>query len=523
MSDYTSWLRSNSWPATFLAAVASSVLLVLVAMPMMDEPPQFDELYHILAARGLLAGGSPTIAHGEYPGALLFTQQVAAAFSVFGESVRVARLPPLLAAVGLVAFVGGWVTRRCGVLAGIIAGVFLATSSILVDIALFARFYSMQVLCIAVCGLGIYAATEQRCKPTQRFLWILASAAAALVALSVALWISLMAMVAIGTATVLVLADANWKRFRPYSPIPTRTTMLMAIAALAVIVGGIASWKFGRGDLVRLTSLWAAPRANQLSYYVTKFASEASLIWPLLPAAALVTFCTNRRLAIFCTTMVLMALVMHSLAEQKALRYATYLWPWACILLGYAAAEAVFWSGRKLQEGTLGRGGTFVALLSLSVAFGLSDQWRNSVSVMLGRRAEFRILDKSEPSWTQAVPIVRSLLANSDVLMVSSSMKSLYYLGGYDYEISATVMRETDTGTEFGLDERTGSRIISRPESFKSILAKSRNVVLVLEDGKIGTQGGVIPETVEAIRASCKLVEHVEPSSVTVWSCNGGA
>ena len=50
-------------------------------------------------------------------------------------------------------------------------------------------------------------------------------------------------------------------------------------------------------------------------------------------------------------------------------------------------------------------------------------------------------------------------------------MHAVYYFGRYDYQISRYRVTETDTGSEFGRDPRTGRYVISTVDSLRLILA----------------------------------------------------
>lgn len=516
-----SFLHSKRWPAAVLTAIAAALMLFLIAAPRLDEAPQYDEIFHILAARGLLTDGSPTIADGEYRRALLFTHQVATSFSIFGESLRAARFPSVLAAIGLVGLLGVWTTRRYGALAGLATGVFLATSSIFVDLALFIRFYALQILCTTAFALAALTAMDSSSKTSLRYWSALAGTVAVLVALNVASWISVIAIAAIASGIVLVWIDDRWTHLKSYFGSKTRIAMLAAFALVVLLFGGLALWITGLADLARSASLWAMPRADTFGYYVAKFGSESSLLWPIWPVAVLVLFHTNRRLAIFCATTVLVGLLVHSVLAQKALRYAAYLWPLICIVLGCAAAQAVSWGGRKMQEGTLGKLGPLFALLALGVPFTMSDQGRSALKAVAGGHADSHLATETNPTWQPVVPIVKTHLTETDTLVVSNSMKALYYFGDYDYDLSATIVAETETGEEFGRDPRTGRKAISRPESFERILGQSERLLLVIEDGKFGWFSGVPQAVADMIRVRCIRVAHVETSRVAIWTCEG--
>ena len=69
----------------------------------LDRPPEFDELYHVLAARGWLATGELRIADGLYERTALYSMLIGLLFERLGESLVVARLPSVAASAVLAA------------------------------------------------------------------------------------------------------------------------------------------------------------------------------------------------------------------------------------------------------------------------------------------------------------------------------------------------------------------------------------------------------------------------------------
>src|SRR5690349_11806532 len=90
-------LGAVGWPAALF------LLALLIAAVRIGHQPEFDELYHVLAARGWLETGRFAIAEGEYNRTSLFTLLIAGLFRLFGESIVVARVPSVLAYAVLVA------------------------------------------------------------------------------------------------------------------------------------------------------------------------------------------------------------------------------------------------------------------------------------------------------------------------------------------------------------------------------------------------------------------------------------
>jgi hypothetical protein len=80
-----------------LAGLALFFGSLLVRLINLGSPPEFDELYTVLAAQGCLVDGEPQIAEGLYDRARLYTILVAVFFDWFGESLVVARIPSVIA------------------------------------------------------------------------------------------------------------------------------------------------------------------------------------------------------------------------------------------------------------------------------------------------------------------------------------------------------------------------------------------------------------------------------------------
>jgi hypothetical protein len=98
-------------------------------------------------------------------------------------------------------------------------------------------------------------------------------------------------------------------------------------------------------------------------------------------------------------------------------------------------------------------------------------------------------------------------------------MKALYYLGRYDYELNASIVLETSTHAEFGLDERTGRRAIGTAQSTAQVLDMPGTTILVLEEEKLGIPAGVPADAVELIAARCSILAVPAVAGVRAWRC----
>ena len=335
----SSRLQSRSYVAGVSAGALGCALLLAMAWRMIDHLPQYDELYHFLAARGIRDHGMPVIADGVYDRAEGFTWLVAVAIKTFGDSLVAARVPSLLASAGLLMLMTIWVTRRVDLLAGITAAIVLCLLPATLDLAVFIRFYTLHALLVMGMSIALYEAAAPERRLEQRIG--LAVVAAALLLLAMHFQVTTLiafAAAAAGVGTVLLLD--HWKiavRFVGRHPIWTT-----AGAVVAVVGGSLALSELGMVDALRTAPLWASPSANRPQYYLQEIARDAPLLWPMFPVAVLVAlFFGNRRLTVFCVVALLLRAGGALDSRCKELRYVYYALPFLCVIWGCAMSGTV--------------------------------------------------------------------------------------------------------------------------------------------------------------------------------------
>ena len=508
--------------AMAVAAAIGVTLLAVATRNMIDHVPLYDELLHVLAARGVLETGEPVIGDGAYRRSELFTRVVALSFASLGQSLVAARVPALLAAAALVALVGAWVARRIGLFAGIAAAAILASAPETIQLSVLARFYTLHALAVAVGFIAAYeAAIPGRRPPAKLALVILA-----LIALAVALHLQLTTVVAAAACLaglLAVSAQDHWSRVREWAM--TRSRAFLAGALLAVIVGSVVLWQIGALMLERLgpPPLWSRGRADRASYYLESMAGSMPLLWPLLPLAALATFQLNRRLAVFCATVLISALVVHSLAPFKATRYIYYLLPVMAVLWGGGLIFVAGWIARALQRARpAARPAVSIAIAFLVVGLLLvnSELGFRTSRLVLGKARQIDILPyATEGDWVGASVVLKPMVADSQRIVVSSGVKALHALGRFDYELNPSVVPETESGTEFGLDRRTGRRAIGTADSLALLLDEPGRTLVVADAEKVGVPSGITPAVLKLIAARCSPVAVPEETRVVAWQC----
>lgn len=500
--------RGATLRLALLVALVAVVVLGVLTRDVIVHPPTYDELLHVLSARGLEATDEPAIADGRYERALVYTRATAVAMRWAADDLLGARLVAWFGAALLIALVGAWTARRAGWLAGLVAGVALAAHPWTIDLAVFARFYTWHALAVFVVFVAVYEGVSAA---TPRARTLAAAVAVAATALGLVLQITTviaLAAIVLGVAAGLVVAHRTW-----VVPRLRRHAAPLALAAVAALVAGVLV--LHALDLLapfRETPLWSAGNADRFTLYATELMRASPFLWPLVPLATVATCVANPRLGVTLAVAALVVLGAHSLASAKAARYVYYVLPWLCILLG--AGAAVVAAALRTR-----RARVLAALLLATTLLLTQEGWR-TLRLAAGADGYARVLAYGdEADWSSALPALRASLAAGDAVVASNSMKALWYFGRYDYELNASVVLETESGREFGRDPRTGRPVVSRPESLAAILRERDRVLVVAETDKVGRPAGVPVATVALLSDACAPLVLPPAAGITAWSC----
>ena len=502
-----------------IVAAFAVAMFAILTRNVFHHPPTYDELLHVLAARGLVETGEPTIADGTYDRAEFYTRAVALATGFVGDELVAARAPAWLAALILVALVGAWTARRAGLFAGFAAGGLLAINSWTIDLAVFARFYTLHALAIFVAFVCVY----ETIAIGRRALVATAYAAVAAVALALAWHLQITTVIAIGALGLGILAGLAADRrdiaFRMIARYPAQ----FAVACIAVLVGAVlVIHQFDLLQTFRETPLWSAGAADRLNYYNGALAKDIPLFWPLVPFAVLGACLVHPRMAWTLAVITATALLVHSLAAPKSTRYVYYCLPFVCILLGCGLSMSFSFLTESFTRRwpMLGRMAPVLVLAAFGVSFAASQEGYRTARLLLGLDPYSKVLAYGdETSWSSARAVLSPLAAAADAIVTSNAMKAIYYLGRYDYELNASTVPETDTGTEFGIDARTGGRAISAPQSLVRLLSTQKRVLIIAETEKVGLEHGVPASTAAVAREQCGAIGVPEAARITVWWC----
>jgi len=511
--------QSRSYVAGLLAGVFGCLLLWSIAWRFLDHLPLYDELLHFFAARGLRDHGALTIANGSYERAWAFTWVVAAAIGTLGDTLAAARIPSLLASAALLMLMAIWVTRRVDVVAGVAATVVLCLLPATLDLAVFIRFYSLHALLVFAASVALYESVAPERGSRKRIALVVSAAALLLIALH----LQITTLIACGAVVMGVGGVLLLDHWTIALSIVRRYPVWTTGGAVAAIVGGAFALTFlGIVDALREAPMWASWAASRPQFYLIALGREAPLLWPLFPAAVVAALFAQRRLTIFCVVAFSSALAVHSVAASKAMRYAYYALPFLCVIWGCALSGVYAFATRlEMRLPVLGsRTAAPLALFIVAIVLALSQEGQQVARLVLGRPATDRPgTYDGETDWSPAVPALQALVSSADRVVTSNSMKALYYFGRYDYELSASIVLETSTGEEFGLDERTGMRAIGTAQSMAQVLGMPGRTVVILEEEKIDNPVGAPADAVQTIAARCSILVVPAAAGIRAWTC----
>lgn len=477
-------VRWRQW----VAPVALFLIGLVLYSINLDKPPRFDELYHVLGARGYLEHGEPRIAEGVYERARCFTAVIALLFSVFGESLVVARLPAVVCGSLLVSSMFVWVRSVAGQPAAWFTAIAFLISPFATHVAQDIRFYAPFTLLFWLAAMAVYAAGTAERLSTARLAWLTLAAAVCLSGALHLQQLTLIGVVGLGLWLAIHIG-LPWLR----ATLGGYTRVAIALAVVTVALMGLAQIWFPSElwHRYRHTPLFDAATRDHFWFYHQWLNLYYPTLWPLFPLAGLAALASHPRPALFCLCVFVTAFLLLSFGGPKAMLYATFVLPFLFVLWGMAFAYV--W-GRvrgfvlEVTDGAL-RGldiPRLPAIRTASIAAGVGF-------VLLANTATIRTAtmlagitvppEVPAPRWWEAAEVLAPWLNQEAVVITSSELEALYYLGDYDIMLSKTRLSDRlEEGAEFDRDPRTGRPVVSTPESVNRIMNCYAEGLIVVDE-----------------------------------------
>jgi hypothetical protein len=500
---------------------------LLIRLVSLGHPPEFDEMYTVLAAHSWSIHGEPRIAEGLYDRAQLYTAIVAWFFQWFGESIVVARLPSVIAGSLLVVAVFLWTRAIAGNLAAWIAALFVALAPISIQVSQFARFYALQGLVFWLAAIGVYFVCTKPFDVRTSIPIAIACGLAFLFALhlqiltaiglgGLLLWV----MVVVGGSALLSLRE------RPALFWGTIASVLILGAAVlaAVFYSGMLEKLFHE---YRYTPLHALAVRNQVWFYHLGLIERYPSLWPFFPIVALLAIATRPRPALFCLSIFVPGFVLLSFGGMKQFKYIAFLLPFLFIIWAIALArvfailrEAVISiADRALQAVVpeLPRRPARFVLIAACIAFLVLANGATARTLLLPFGINLNP-EGAPVDWAAARAALQPRVDDASIVLTNEELAVLYYLGRFDVTVSGSRLSELDDGQEFSVDHRTGRPVVSTADSVARIMACYPNGLVLSNTRKWRDPTQLDNETADVIERHAEPVDVPQGSRIVAFT-----
>lgn len=421
---------------------------------LLSAPGEFDEFYHLLAARGWAETGSPRILDGEYWRGALFTRVVAGLFMLANnEELATARLASVAAGALVPVVLFFWVNRVIGIGTAALSIVFMILWPQGIIESQLARFYTLHVLAFVTGTAAFYLFVTER----GPFRALFGLSAAMFWAVALHLQISaIIGIAAVFGAATLVLMMRHRTNLRSFALIAS--ILISGILITLLLAGGRdaieRAWAF-----YRWTPAHAEPLRDYAGFYFDQLRKTYGVLWLATPVLALLGLRINAQLTVFCTAFFVACFVIHSFGGMKALRYLSYALPFLFVVWTMGLVAAFEFISKALQP-HLRRASGVLAGLALVAATGFTSR---SVELAIGNGLP------SRGDWRNGSAVVGDWI-NAPFIATTRELHHIAHIGPYDALFSKSRVTELSPPEDFGIDPRTGRPVVGSPHSIAQVL-----------------------------------------------------
>ena len=506
----------NLLTRAFLDWILPIAAVLAVAIPNLDHPPSYDEVLHYDAALGLIEHGDLSIAQGEYTRAGLYSGLVAVSFQLFGVNDVAARIPSVLASIVWVLLLYNFTMKLASRSAAWVALALLVSAPAFIQITQMCRFYTLHGMFFFVAALCVYAAVYRKDNRGRLLLGLVA-------AFALLLALHLQKTTLIGAAALIawlcsLAVPSVWSFVRRR---PANAAMVGGAAIVAAVVAILfVPWSLIM-SIAMETPYWASGRASAYLFYARSFGSNFGFVWILFPFLAILSYRRLPALTWYCCVVLGLAFLLHTVAGPKDSRYISYAFPFLCIVAGIGLAEMLREFKRVAADvtrqiaprvpekaavnGVVTACVSFLILLNPNTSDAVSGVFDPDASSLANYHA-------AEADWRKVHQTLNQEAADMPTLVASSGTKALFYIGYYDYELNLSVVYETLDAEEFGIDPRTGGRVIGELDSLQAVVTCNPRGLVVLDESKWRTRSLVTDPVADFIEET--LLPVPVPSKV---------
>jgi len=443
-----------------------------------SHTPDFDELYHILAARGVQETGTPSIAEGVYERVYFLTWVISKLYDQFGESLLISRLPSLVPVTITNCIIFWWLSCVSNKTSAWIATLLFATSPYAFDVAQYTRFYGLQTLCFLIGAIGIYYSIHSA-HISKKLISLIAS----LIFTYIAIYFQKTSLMGVAAITVWLSIALSVHVVKSTTIEAHLKYVMFFIAGLLLTLIFLVLFKIGFigaiWDEYRTVQPFNIGTANEFWYYHKWFSIYYPSLWPIFGLICIAAIACFPKPAYFCITVFTVSFLFNSFAPNKDLLYLMYAQPFMFMVVGMSIESIkdpiLLWTKKSYKS--IHSELPFINLVSKSItlcAFFLSAAFlitANSASIRtISQIAGITVPPElPDTNWEKARPILTPLIATADIVVTMTELEMLYYFDDYDLLYSESRLAEIPDGKEFSLDFRTGRPVIGSIDSLQNI------------------------------------------------------
>lgn len=438
----------------FVGALLVLAAAVAFRLGLLQAPGEFDEFYHLLAARGWVETGSPRILDGEYWRGTLFTRLVAALFGITGsQDLPVARLVAIAAGSLMPVVLFLWIYRVVGLGTAVLAAAFAVLWPQGILESQLARFYTIQALTFFSGAVAFYmflvgpAGTRILYGLVAVLFWCLA------VHFQVSSVIGIAAALLGG---LVVIAVRRKFSLRGWIFLGSAMVSLSLIAVVALSTTGVLerAWAF-----YRWTPLHAAETRDYYGFYFNQLETSYGVLWLASVVLVPLGLRVNAGLTVYCGTIFTACFLVHSFGGMKSLRYLSYATPCLFVLWALGLRSGVALVTRhldpKLRVG--------VALVAGAAVVATTQFVPRSLQLAGGEGLPPR------GDWSAGRAVVGDW-SSVPFVATTRELQQIAYIGPYDVLFSQSRVTELRPPTDFGIDPRTGRPVVGTGENIAGVL-----------------------------------------------------
>ncbi len=494
------------------------LLAFALAAPALDQPPRHDELYHLLAARGLLTVGEPRIGDGFYVRGLEYTYLAALSLRIFGETLPAARLPALLAAAAIPAVLFFWLYRTGRPAAAWFASLSWLSSPFFIEIATFARFYSIQTLAFTIGAILLERAR------TRAFPISFAHTLTGVATLVFAIHLQPVTLFGVAGLALWLMVDElpkEWTRRRWL-----RWSFLIALPLFFLLPLLFPDFLASLWMRFRTAEAFNARFRDAIWFYHAWYQLYYPGLWSLTPLLAALALVRAPSLALFTICTFTVPFVLASLAAPKATRYLAFAQPFLFTLWGLALAElgklaARFLCGlrRPFAIGLLRFPSGYVLFIpALALTMLAQPFWVRTLAFLLGFRLPF---EAPTPDWASVAARLRREAATVSVVMGPHDVYNFFYIGRHDITFSPSKYNElrSEPPGPWRYDPRTGRPVLSETRYLERLFSCYPSGMFVIMTSYLDKSFALPPSAREFLERNTVRLPLPAASGVTafVW------